>query len=325
MASSTRDLIPPEVVDIIIDHLHNDPSTLLACALVARAWLPTSCYHYFSATTVASRHYLSQHNDHSKLHFQGHIQLWDGFIHDIQEKPSIGSLITTLQIGATKSNEVDKQRRYMPLYCGDILTILRDHDALPRLHVLHLEAVRVLQDPQPHMSSSQRRTLDRLTLQSIEFMPLQILAGFLPRMFECLDSIALFEAGDFYSHTLSPIVFDWSTHIPAISAIQFISFGRTAHEDLQAVVIPIVQGSSQEAIHSVHFSAFMTRDMYSVQLWLTTLPNLTDLTMDVGLVVLLFGIVVNETLGEAAQQHLPEQTGGDHRLLKRLIEEKKRK
>lgn len=39
--------IPPELVDQIIDHLHNDPKSLNACALAARDWLPSARHHRF--------------------------------------------------------------------------------------------------------------------------------------------------------------------------------------------------------------------------------------------------------------------------------------
>ncbi|KAJ7061760.1 hypothetical protein C8F01DRAFT_1138307 [Mycena amicta] len=39
--------IPPEVLDIIIDHLHNDRAALLACGLVARNWVAGSRHHLF--------------------------------------------------------------------------------------------------------------------------------------------------------------------------------------------------------------------------------------------------------------------------------------
>ena len=37
--------LPPELDDLILDHLHDDRVTLANCALVRRAWLPTSRYH----------------------------------------------------------------------------------------------------------------------------------------------------------------------------------------------------------------------------------------------------------------------------------------
>jgi len=43
---------PPELVDRIIDFLHNEPRTLAACSLVARSWTPASRYHRFSSVRL---------------------------------------------------------------------------------------------------------------------------------------------------------------------------------------------------------------------------------------------------------------------------------
>ena len=58
--------IPPELIDQIIDYLHNDPKSLNACALTAKDWLPSARYHRFrsirfqSAKKIDSFHQFSQ-------------------------------------------------------------------------------------------------------------------------------------------------------------------------------------------------------------------------------------------------------------------------
>jgi len=44
--------LPQELVDHIIDHLHDDPVTLNSCALVCHTWLPTSRLHIFSKISL---------------------------------------------------------------------------------------------------------------------------------------------------------------------------------------------------------------------------------------------------------------------------------
>jgi hypothetical protein len=39
--------LPPELIDRVIDHLHNSSSGLRTCALVCRAWLASSRFHLF--------------------------------------------------------------------------------------------------------------------------------------------------------------------------------------------------------------------------------------------------------------------------------------
>lgn len=40
--------LPPELDDIILDHFHDDPTTLSRCALVQKSWLPAARYHLWS-------------------------------------------------------------------------------------------------------------------------------------------------------------------------------------------------------------------------------------------------------------------------------------
>ena len=39
--------LPPEVFDLIVDHLHCEPTTLKACCLVSKSWVPRAQYHLF--------------------------------------------------------------------------------------------------------------------------------------------------------------------------------------------------------------------------------------------------------------------------------------
>lgn len=44
--------VPPELTDRVVDHLYDDSASLSACALAARALLPTVRFHRFSTTIV---------------------------------------------------------------------------------------------------------------------------------------------------------------------------------------------------------------------------------------------------------------------------------
>ncbi len=47
-----RPIIPPELADMIIDHLRNDKVTLASCSLVNRTWVPRSHRYLFSSITL---------------------------------------------------------------------------------------------------------------------------------------------------------------------------------------------------------------------------------------------------------------------------------
>jgi len=51
--------LPQELVDHIIDHLHDDPLALNNCARVCQAWLPTSRLHFFAKISLKAT---SPHN-----------------------------------------------------------------------------------------------------------------------------------------------------------------------------------------------------------------------------------------------------------------------
>ena len=40
--------LPPEILDIVVDHLHDQPTTLGACCVVSRSWIPRSRIHIFA-------------------------------------------------------------------------------------------------------------------------------------------------------------------------------------------------------------------------------------------------------------------------------------
>ncbi|KAF8471540.1 hypothetical protein JB92DRAFT_1918918 [Gautieria morchelliformis] len=46
-SSSTKYILPGELIDQVIDHLHNDPPSLRACCITCRAWAPSARFHIF--------------------------------------------------------------------------------------------------------------------------------------------------------------------------------------------------------------------------------------------------------------------------------------
>ena len=54
-AQSTMSLdhpVPVEIWDRTIDHLHDCPTALAACRLVAKPWLPSAQYHLFDQNAI---------------------------------------------------------------------------------------------------------------------------------------------------------------------------------------------------------------------------------------------------------------------------------
>ncbi|OCH84580.1 hypothetical protein OBBRIDRAFT_696745, partial [Obba rivulosa] len=39
--------LPPELIDMIVEYLHDDCHALIACSLTSKAWVPSSRKHLF--------------------------------------------------------------------------------------------------------------------------------------------------------------------------------------------------------------------------------------------------------------------------------------
>ncbi|KAG7446973.1 uncharacterized protein BT62DRAFT_931546 [Guyanagaster necrorhizus] len=50
-------MVPAELMDVILDYLRDDPSTLKTCSLVSKYWLQSSRRHYFRAVVTALNQY----------------------------------------------------------------------------------------------------------------------------------------------------------------------------------------------------------------------------------------------------------------------------
>ena len=54
MSESSPDL-PPEILDLIVDHLHDKPDALKACCIVSKSWIPRARTHLFAYVELDSR------------------------------------------------------------------------------------------------------------------------------------------------------------------------------------------------------------------------------------------------------------------------------
>ena len=52
--------VPPELVDRVIDYLHDDAKTLIACSLTAREWVPSTRLHLFKRLDLLSTHQVAK-------------------------------------------------------------------------------------------------------------------------------------------------------------------------------------------------------------------------------------------------------------------------
>ena len=66
--------LPPEILDLVVDHLYDDPTTLKACCVVDKSWIPRTRKHLFA---------------HIEFHAQKlHVELWKKTFPDPSNSPA---------------------------------------------------------------------------------------------------------------------------------------------------------------------------------------------------------------------------------------------
>lgn len=107
--------LPQELIDAIIDFLHDDPRSLQSCALVARAWRACSQFHYFHTVEVSED------------------QIMTTFMQQLDGNVALGANICALQL----MPQPHKRCGIVPRTLAALL------QRLPSLHTLALWGVRV--------------------------------------------------------------------------------------------------------------------------------------------------------------------------------------
>lgn len=118
--TKTAMTIPPEIVDRIIDYIHEDTKTLIACSLVARDWVPSTRLHLFAKLSLLSAHEVARFAE------------LDSFA------PNIIHYCQELSIGT--NNKFDNPSTwpgFLPFIGTPPLTISERVDRFVSLHTLH--------------------------------------------------------------------------------------------------------------------------------------------------------------------------------------------
>ena len=75
-------LLQPEIFDLTIDHLYDEPITLKPCCLVSKSWVPRARRNLFARVEISS--------------YQRHIQLWMKSFPDPSNSPGHHTCILQL-------------------------------------------------------------------------------------------------------------------------------------------------------------------------------------------------------------------------------------
>jgi len=75
---------PPEILDLIVDHLHNEPDTLKSCCVVSKSWVPRTRRHLFASVefnalgfTVESWMETFPDPSNSPAHYTQNLEIFD--------------------------------------------------------------------------------------------------------------------------------------------------------------------------------------------------------------------------------------------------------
>ncbi|KAI0781967.1 hypothetical protein C8Q75DRAFT_812043 [Abortiporus biennis] len=127
-----------EILDIIIDNLHDDKATLHACSLVSRAWVPSSQLHMFNSITI----YMHRDSVAGTTEYSG----FDAFSKALDvETSGIWRFVRRLVLKS--SPEIHQDMGYCSVeFIHSLL------DRLPRLHTLHLAQLKITEELPKEMS-----------------------------------------------------------------------------------------------------------------------------------------------------------------------------
>ena len=158
-------VVPPELSDQIIDHLHDDNATLLSTSLVCSTWLRESRYHLFRHVVIYAE------RAHDKA-FAGKPKHWAPkkdyrlFCDAMRSLPDIASCVRHLTIQGNMV-PIDRiiHREFMHNFV-DMNYVLALLAVLPRLRTLEIRDVRLsYATPIPH---SERPKLETLIIDDID-------------------------------------------------------------------------------------------------------------------------------------------------------------
>jgi hypothetical protein len=201
--------LPAELIDCIIDYLHDDPKTLSACSLVCRSWLLTARHRRWSRTRL----------ERARI---------GGFMSLLADNPNLSSVVTHLHLYHLDG---PWRRQLGRMAIPDQLAVLLN--ALPNLRGLELKGWLIV-DKIVQVATSNRtfRALRELALIECDCETLDTMANLITMPFDSdlpsLESITLWGA-----QALQLGHDDWSPPVTLKPAARNLSLSRIFAFDLQ--------------------------------------------------------------------------------------------
>ncbi|KAL4248503.1 hypothetical protein ABKN59_007776 [Abortiporus biennis] len=122
----------PEILDLIIDNLHDDTKSLRSCSLVSKSWLPSSRYHLFETKTIYVEFYFPEIPSRVGL---------ESFLTFILSSSAIAETVRTLILVGGLANKLPFLRHLklqkLDLTCGHLAS-MSPYDSFIRLPIAKL-------------------------------------------------------------------------------------------------------------------------------------------------------------------------------------------
>ncbi|KAF8532439.1 hypothetical protein JB92DRAFT_3103902 [Gautieria morchelliformis] len=163
---STKYIHPGELIDQVIDHLHDDPPSLRACCITCRAWVPSARFHIFHDIVLSAEHA-------------------DALAVLLETSPHISPLVRSLTI----NGHLDKMHKGLDYYLEAVIPAIAPK--LTRLKTLRVERVTLAKQHPKVLSALIHNfsTLQELHISVVLFNRFRDLAALIVAhpFLECLD------------------------------------------------------------------------------------------------------------------------------------------
>lgn len=158
--------IAQEILDFIVDYLHDDPTTLRSCSLTSKSLLDPSYHHLFGTLNVKlTDEWIQHHIRHRR---------WDDFLAWVTSEPIAVKYVRRLRLGMgdPPSNTAYGRNTYKELpvlTLQDIIKVIRDFPLLEHLELHHIHIDEFGYALSTHANEDSPRPLSSLSLCSCAF------------------------------------------------------------------------------------------------------------------------------------------------------------
>ncbi|KAF8530776.1 hypothetical protein JB92DRAFT_3105997 [Gautieria morchelliformis] len=124
-SSSTKYMLPGELIDQVIDHLHDDLPSLRACCLTCRAWVPSARFHIFYNIVLSAK----------RAHAFARVRRMRRAAGLLKPSPHISLLVRSLTIDGGPRGTFDRRLDYLDAHPNVLSALISNFSALQELRI----------------------------------------------------------------------------------------------------------------------------------------------------------------------------------------------